>query len=171
MKTCQLPNPTWTRTHTRVWVLGWLLSFVEKAEPVQVRFALWLRDQWSIWMQDGCKVYMESYMASNGPCFTVTWTVFKNHLLEVGLTQRPWHSECSQLLVYYILSCVRTRLNRNLLKHHLVEGPNHKWLHTTLEDRWPHYMILEVCWDGLCTISFGLPLLLVGFLARVCNWP
>ena len=38
-------------------------------------------------MQDGCKVYMDSYMTSNGYCFMVTWTIFKNHLLEVGLTQ------------------------------------------------------------------------------------
>jgi hypothetical protein len=33
------------------------------------------------------KVYMDSYMASNGSCFMVTWTIFKTHLLEVGLTQ------------------------------------------------------------------------------------
>ena len=38
-------------------------------------------------MQDGCKVYMDSYMASNESCFIVTWTIFKNHLLEAGLTQ------------------------------------------------------------------------------------
>ena len=38
-------------------------------------------------MQDGCKVHMDSYMASNGSCFMVTWIIFKNHLLEVGLTQ------------------------------------------------------------------------------------
>ena len=38
-------------------------------------------------MQDGCKVYMDSYMASNGSCFMVTWIIFKNRLLEVGLTQ------------------------------------------------------------------------------------
>ena len=38
-------------------------------------------------MQDGCKVYMETYMALNGTCFMVTWTIFKNRLLEVGLTQ------------------------------------------------------------------------------------
>jgi hypothetical protein len=38
-------------------------------------------------MQDGCEVYMDSYMASHGSCFMVTWIVFKNHLLEVGLTQ------------------------------------------------------------------------------------
>ena len=35
-------------------------------------------------------------------------------------------------------------------------GPNHIRLHTTLEDPWPHYMISEVCWDGLWTLSFGL---------------
>ena len=38
-------------------------------------------------MQDGCKVYMDSYTAPNGSCFIVTWTSFKNHLLEAGLTQ------------------------------------------------------------------------------------
>ena len=38
-------------------------------------------------MQDGYKVYMDSYMASDGSCFMVTWTIFKNQFLEVGLTQ------------------------------------------------------------------------------------
>ena len=63
------------------------LSVVKKAEPVQVRFTLRLRDQRSMRMQDGCKVYMGSYMVPNGSCFVVTWTILKNHLLEVGLTQ------------------------------------------------------------------------------------
>ena len=63
------------------------LSLVEKVEPVQVHFTLRLRDQRSMRMQDGCKVYMDSSMASNGSCFMLTWTSFKNHLLEVGLTQ------------------------------------------------------------------------------------
>jgi hypothetical protein len=62
------------------------LSLVLKAELVQVRFTLRLRDQRSMWIQDGCKVHMDSYMASNGSCFMVTWIIFKNHLLEVGLT-------------------------------------------------------------------------------------
>ena len=39
-------------------------------------------------MQDGCKVYMDFYMASNGSCFMVTLIILKNHLLEVGLTQK-----------------------------------------------------------------------------------
>ena len=30
---------------------------------------------------------MDSYMALNGPCFMVTWTILKNHFLEVDLTQ------------------------------------------------------------------------------------
>ena len=94
------------------------LSLVEKAEPVQVRFILLSRDQWSMWMQGGCKVYMDSYMASNGSSFMVTWTIFKNHFLEVGRTQtgRPWYYERAQPLIYCILSCVRTRMSLNSLK-------------------------------------------------------
>jgi hypothetical protein len=38
-------------------------------------------------MQDGCKVYMDSYMALTGLCFMVTWTILQTHLLEAGLTQ------------------------------------------------------------------------------------
>ena len=35
-------------------------------------------------------------------------------------------------------------------------GPGHTWLHTTLEDPWPRYMILGVSRDGMWTLSFGL---------------
>ena len=64
------------------------LSLVEKAKLVQVRFTLHLRGRWSKWMQDGCKVYMISYMTPNGPYYMVTRTSFQNnHLFEVGLTQ------------------------------------------------------------------------------------
>ena len=77
--------------HTRDWepmtITLHALSLVEKAEPVQVRFTLRLRDQRNMWMQDGCKVYMVPYTTSNRSCVIVTWTIFKNHLLEVGLTQ------------------------------------------------------------------------------------
>ena len=54
-------------------------------------------------VQDGCKVYTDSYMASNGSCFTVVWIIFKNYLLEVGLTQN-WESmilQISQPLIYW----------------------------------------------------------------------
>ena len=59
------------------------------AEPVQVRFTQRLRDQHSMWIQDGCKAYMNSYMASNGSCFMVTWTIFRNHLLEKPPNTKP----------------------------------------------------------------------------------
>ena len=48
-------------------------------------------------MQVGCKVYMDSYMASNGPCFMVTWTILKSHLLEVGLTHN-WETMALRML-------------------------------------------------------------------------
>ena len=76
-------GPLHTRDWEHVTITLQAFSLVEKAEPVQVRFTLHLRDQHNIWMQDGCKVYI----ASNKSCFMVIWTIFKNHLLEVGLTQ------------------------------------------------------------------------------------
>ena len=71
------------------------------------------------WTEDGCKVYMNFYMASNGSCFTVTCTIFKNHLLEVGLTQNRETMTLRTLLTtvdFTYLSCVRTHMIRNSLK-------------------------------------------------------
>jgi hypothetical protein len=84
------------------------LSLVEKTEPVQVRFTLRLRDQQSMWMQDGCKVNMDSYMASNGSCSMVTWIIFQNHLLEVNLAQNQETMTLRTLTtddVFYIIMC------------------------------------------------------------------
>ena len=69
------PRPPHTRDWEPVTIILQALSLVEKAEPVQVRFTLRLRHQRSMWMQDGCRVYMNSYMASNGSCFLITWTI------------------------------------------------------------------------------------------------
>ena len=60
-------------------------------------------------MQDGCKVYMDSYMVSNGSCFMVTWTIYKNHLLEVGLRQLNWEVMALGTLtivdLFYFIMC------------------------------------------------------------------
>ena len=60
-------------------------------------------------MQDGFKVDMDSYMALNGSCFMVTWIIFKNHLLEVGLTQNHWETMALQTLttigLFYFIVC------------------------------------------------------------------
>jgi hypothetical protein len=85
-------SANWWPLHTRDWepvtITLQALALVEKAEPVQVLcFTLRLRDRHSAWMQDGCEVYTNPYMASNGSCFMITWIIFKNRLLEVGQTQ------------------------------------------------------------------------------------
>ena len=93
-------------------------SLAEKVIPVQVRFTTRLRDQGSMQIQDGCKVYMDFYMASNGSCFMVTWTIFKTHLLKIGLTQKHWETMALRNAHdrYSILSCVRTHVKTNSLK-------------------------------------------------------
>ena len=97
---------------------------------------------------------MDSYMAFNGSCFKVTWTIFKNHLLEVGLTQNQE------------IMALRTLTTVDLFYFNMCEDPHefkfieiafgwvssHVWFHTTLEGPGPHYMILEVSWDGLWTL-------------------
>ena len=85
-----------------------LPSLVEKAELVQVCFTQRLRDRWSMWMQDACNFYMDSYMTLNGSCFMVTWTIFKNHLLEVGPTQNRETMTLRTLTtvdLFYIIMC------------------------------------------------------------------
>jgi hypothetical protein len=59
-------------------------------------------------MQDGCQVYMYSHMASNGSCFMVTWNIFINHLLEVGLPQNRETMELRTLTtidLFYFMMC------------------------------------------------------------------
>ena len=117
-----------------------------------------------MWMQDGCKVYTESYMASNRPCFTIFWTIFKNHLLEVSPTQNRETMALRMLTtvgLFYLIMCEDPH------EHKLIEisfgwGPGHIRLNATLEDPRPHYMILEVCWDGLLDTFFW---------ALTISWP
>ena len=51
-------------------------------------------------------------MASNGSCYTVTWTIFKNYLLEVGLAQN-WE-----------IMALRTLTTVDLLCFFMVEEPH-----------------------------------------------
>ena len=125
--------------HTRDWEPGTItlqaLSLVEKAEPVQVCFTLRLRDRWIMWMQDGCKVYIDSYMVLNGSCFMVNWTIFWNHFLEVGLTQNQESMalRTSTTDIYFILTCVREDPHEQIfIEIAFGWGPGHIWLHTTL---------------------------------------
>ena len=72
---------------------------------------------------------------------------------------RPWHSECSQLLIYSILSCVRTRMNNSFIQWYSIwlRAPPHMTSHFIRESATIlQYMTLEVPWDGLWALSFGL---------------
>ena len=79
-------------------------------------------------MQDGCKVYMDSYMASNGSCFMVTWIIFKNHLLKVGLTQNRWETMALRMLktigLFYLIMCEDPQ-EYKLNEITFGRGPNH----------------------------------------------
>jgi hypothetical protein len=110
-----------------------------------------LRDQRSMWMQDECKVYMDSYMTSNGPCFMVTWIIFKNHIFE---SNRPNTNPGDH--------GTRDAYNRWFILFH------HMWKPTWIEIHWnniwlrpqsqmtshytwgsvTHFMILGMSWDG-----------------------
>ena len=64
-------------------------------------------------MQDGCKVYMDSYMAPNGSCFVITWAAFQNDFLEVvGLTQNRGTMALRRLTtvdLFYSIMCADVR--------------------------------------------------------------
>ena len=84
--------------------------------------------------------------------------IFKNHLLEAGLTQNQ-ETMAPQTLktvdLFYSIMC-ESVCEQNFIKIAFGWESGHMGHHTTLEDLWPHYMILEVSWNGLWTLSFGL---------------
>ena len=64
--------------------------------------------------------WVPSYMASNASCFMVTWSIFKNHLLEVGgLTQNRRETMALRTFtaigLFYIIMCEDLH-DRNSLK-------------------------------------------------------
>jgi hypothetical protein len=86
----------------------------------------------------------------------VTWILFQNHLLGVGLIQNRKTMALRMLTtvgLFYLTTCEDPTW---IIKIAFGWGHGHTWLHTTLDSPWPHNMILEVCWDGLQTLFFGL---------------
>ena len=103
------------------------LSSVEKAGPVQVQFMLRLWDQWSVWMQDGCKVYMDSYTTSNGSCFMVTLTIGVMPNTKPGDHGTP--NAHNRWLIYFIMceggpAWIDIHWNSSIWLR-----PNHIWIH------------------------------------------
>ena len=79
-----------------------------------------------MWMQDGCKVYLDSYMGIKWIMFRCHFHYFQKPPLGGRLYTKPGeHGTLNALnrwFNYFILSCVKTCMNRHTLKKHLVEG-------------------------------------------------
>jgi hypothetical protein len=90
--------------------------------------------------------------------YMVTWIIFKKPLLGNRPNTKPWDRgtlnahNCWCILFYHVWG---TAWIKNSLKYNWLRA-QYMWLHTTLEDPWPLYIILEVPWDGLWTLSFRL---------------
>ena len=145
---------------------------MEKTEPVQVCFTLRLRDQWGKWMQDGCKVYMDSYMASNG--INVSWWLGLFSSLRGRPNTKPGDystpKSCNHrfIILYHVWG---PRMNRSSLDIAFGWVPHHMWMHTTLEGMWPHYMSLEVSWDNLWKFLFDSHSFMIMALGLCVKWP
>jgi hypothetical protein len=134
-----------------------------------------LRDQRSMWMWDGCKsTCMDSYMASNGSYFMVTWPIFKNHFLEVSLTQNRKTMAFQTLTIVDIFDFiiyVRAHMNRKTRKSIWFEGPSHMASHYT----WGFVTTLHdfggVLGRPLDTFFWGLTISWSRLLARVWSGP
>ena len=113
-----------------------------------------------MWMQDGCKVYVDSYMASNGSCFMVTWTISKKSSLG-GKPDTKWEDhgtlnahKCWFILFYRVWWSVWIEIywNSIWLRTRSRMTSHYTWgFVSTLHDFGGvlrHY--------GLWTLSFGL---------------
>jgi hypothetical protein len=107
-------RPLWYKGHfTHETESPWWLHFKHphsQRRQSQSKFAL--HYAWGTYgiceYQDRWKVCMDPYMAPNGLCFMVTWIIFKNHLLEVGLPQN-WETMALRILTtvdsFYVIMC------------------------------------------------------------------
>ena len=143
--------------HTRDWepmtmITLHALPLVEKAEPVQVRFTQHLRDLWSMWMQDGCKVYLDTYMASSGSWSRGQVDNFQNPPRRGRPNTKPgYHGTLNAHNRWFIIF------------YHVwgpswifIEGPvpYDFTLHLRVVDHTTWF--LEVSWDCLWMLTFGL---------------
>ena len=113
------------------------------------------------WMHNGCKVHMDSYLAStsNRSFFMVTRDYYLKPPLGYRLNTKtlgdrdtPDAHHCWFNIFNYVWRSAWIEF----IEIALGWGPGHIRLHFTLEGPWPHYMLLGVCWNGLWTLSFEL---------------
>jgi hypothetical protein len=110
-------------------------GLVERTEPVQVHFTIGLRDQRSMWMQDGCKKY-STWIPTWHQMDHVSWSpgLFSKPPLGGRPNTKPGDHGTPNghnrwfILFYHVWG---PRVNRNSSKRHLVEGRSHMTSHYT----------------------------------------
>jgi hypothetical protein len=108
----------------------------------------------------GCKMDIKWHL--RGFLHGIEWIMFHGHLdyfqkppLRGRPDTKPWDHytpkshNCWSLILYHVWGPRITEIAFGW-------GLGHLWLHTTFESPRPYHMILEVSWDGLWTLSFGL---------------
>jgi hypothetical protein len=152
----------WRPLHTHDTESPWLLhikhsDWWKRRSRSKFALQLCLREQ-SMWMRDGCKVYIDSYMAPNGSCFMVTWIIIKYHHLEVDLTQNKATMALQNLTtiysIYFILcedpAWIEIHWNSIWMRIRSHMTSHYTWgFVTALHDFW-------WSWNGLWILSFGL---------------
>jgi hypothetical protein len=146
----------------------------QKAEPVQVRFTQHLTDPRSLWMEDGCKVYMDSYMASNRFMFHGHLDYFQKPSLwgrpntKLGDHGTPNVHNRWFFLFYYVWGPAWIESHWNIIwlraLSHMTS--HYTWGHvTTLHDfggvlRWPldtFFWVVTISWSRLLARMWSGP--------------
>ena len=113
---------------------------------------------------------VDSYVASNGSCFMVTWTILKNRLLEVGLTQNRETMAVWALttvgLFYFIMH--KDLHNRCSLNSIWLRAQSHMASHYTWGSVTTLHDVGGVLGRPLDTFFWALPISWLRFLA--CVW-
>jgi hypothetical protein len=165
--------------HTRDWepvtITLQALSLVEKAEPVKVHFTLHLRDQWSLWMQDGCEVYMDGFLHG------IQWIMFHCHLdyfQKSPLGGRPNTKlggcgtlntyNCWFILFYHVWGSAWIESHWNSI---WLQARSHKTSHYTWRSVTTLHDFGGVLGQPLDTFFWALKISLSQLLARVWSGP
>jgi hypothetical protein len=125
-------------------------------------------------MQDGCEVYMDSYMASNGSCFMIIWIIFKTPPFGGWLTTNlgdhgiPNARDRWFILFYHVWGSARIEIHLNSiwLRAWSDMTSHHSWGFTIT-----HHDFGGVLGWPLDTLFWALTISWSRFLAQVWSSP
>ena len=114
-------------------------------------------------------------MASNGSCFMTSWTIFKNYLLEGGLTQNHWETMPLRMLTTADLFFFYQVWGSAWIEIHWISIWLRTWSHMTSHYTWGSVTTLNGFGGGLGrpldTFFWALTISWSRFLAHVWSIP